>query len=94
LGIAKKVDFRLRRSAELRRVATVLEDGKLDIGASTPTSNCMPGLLVDLVQNVVPSMVCRAADPEATFTRDQKQEDTPVIGGSGCLSRWNRHRAV
>src|SRR5216684_7568180 len=77
LGIAKKVDFAFAGPESLR-VAQLLEDGKLDIGAIHTYVELYARLLVDLVPNVV--LVCaEEADAEGNLYTGPNTEDTPVI---------------
>src|SRR5271163_3675167 len=77
LGIAKKLDFSYAGPQSLR-VAQLLEDGKLDIGAIHTYVELYARLLVDLVPNVV--LVCaEQADAEGNIYTGPNTEDTPVI---------------
>src|ERR1700678_1475021 len=77
LGIAKKIDFSYAGPQSLR-VAQLLEDGKLDIGAVHTYVELYARLLVDLVPNVV--LVCaEQADAEGNLYTGPNTEDTPVI---------------
>src|SRR6202522_2351578 len=77
LGIAKKIDFSYAGPQSLR-VAQLLEDGKLDIGAVHTYVELYARLLVDLVPNVV--LVCaEQADAEGNVYTGPNTEDTPVI---------------
>jgi malonate decarboxylase alpha subunit len=77
LGIAKKIDFSYAGPQSLR-VAQLLEDGKLDIGAVHTYVELYARLLVDLVPNVV--LVCaEQADAEGNIYTGPNTEDTPVI---------------
>src|SRR6202161_4856781 len=77
LGIAKKVDFSFAGPQSLR-VAQLLEDGKLEIGAIHTYVELYARLLVDLVPNVV--LVCaEQADAEDNLYTGPNTEDTPVI---------------
>src|ERR1700691_991570 len=77
LGIAKKIDFSYAGPESLR-VAQLLEDGKLDIGAIHTYVGLYARLLVDLVPNVV--LVCaEQADAEGNIYTGPNTEDTPVI---------------
>src|SRR3984957_17298064 len=77
LGIAKKVDFSFAGPQSLR-VAQLLEDGKLDIGAIHTYVELYARLLVDLLPNVV--LVCaEQADAEGNIYTGPNTEDTPVI---------------
>ena len=77
LGIAKKVDFSFAGPQSLR-VAQLLEDGVLEIGAIHTYVELYARLLVDLVPNVV--LVCAVeADQEGNLFTGPNTEDTPVI---------------
>jgi len=77
LGIAKKVDFSFAGPQSLR-VAQLLEDGVLEIGAIHTYVELYARLLVDLIPNVV--LVCaEQADHEGNLFTGPNTEDTPVI---------------
>jgi malonate decarboxylase alpha subunit len=77
LGIAKRVDFAFAGPQSLR-VAQLLEDGVLEIGAIHTYVELYARLLVDLVPNVV--LVCaEQADQEGNLFTGPNTEDTPVI---------------
>jgi malonate decarboxylase alpha subunit len=77
LGIAKKVDFAFAGAQSLR-VAQLLEDGILEIGAVHTYVELYARLLVDLVPNVV--LVCaEQADANGNLFTGPNTEDTPVI---------------
>jgi malonate decarboxylase alpha subunit len=77
LGIAKKVDFAFAGPQSLR-VAQLLEDGVLEIGAIHTYVELYARLLVDLTPNVV--LVCaEQADHEGNLFTGPNTEDTPVI---------------
>ena len=77
LGIAKKVDFAFAGPQSLR-VAQLLEDGVLEIGAIHTYVELYARLLVDLSPNVV--LVCaEQADSEGNLYTGPGTEDTPVI---------------
>jgi malonate decarboxylase alpha subunit len=77
LGIAKNVDFAFAGPQSLR-VAQLLEDGVLEIGAIHTYVELYARLLVDLVPNVV--LVCaEQADHEGNLFTGPNTEDTPVI---------------
>jgi malonate decarboxylase alpha subunit len=77
LGIAKKVDFAFAGPQSLR-VAQLLEDGVLEIGAIHTYVELYARLLVDLIPNVV--LVCaERADQEGNLFTGPNTEDTPVI---------------
>ena len=77
LGIAKKVDFAFAGPQSLR-VAQLLEDGVLEIGAIHTYVELYARLLVDLIPNVV--LVCaEQTDHEGNLFTGPNTEDTPVI---------------
>jgi malonate decarboxylase alpha subunit len=77
LGIAKKVDFAFAGPQSLR-VAQLLEDGVLEVGAIHTYVELYARLLVDLAPNVV--LVCaEQADQEGNLFTGPNTEDTPVI---------------
>src|SRR6201994_1642694 len=77
LGIAKKVDFAFAGPQSLR-VAQLLEDGVLEIGAIHTYVELYARLLVDLAPNVV--LVCaEQADRQGNLYTGANTEDTPVI---------------
>jgi malonate decarboxylase alpha subunit len=77
LGIAKKVDFAFAGPQSLR-VAQLLEDGVLEIGAIHTYVELYARLFVDLIPNVV--LVCaEQADQEGNLFTGPNTEDTPVI---------------
>src|ERR1700735_3166598 len=77
LGIAKKVDFAFAGPQSLR-LAQLLEDGKVEIGAIHTYVELYSRLLVDLAPNVV--LVCaEQADREGNLYTGPNTEDTPVI---------------
>jgi malonate decarboxylase alpha subunit len=77
LGIAKKVDFAFAGPQSLR-VAQLLEDGVLEIGAIHTYVELYARLLVDRIPNVV--LVCaEQADQEGNLFTGPNTEDTPVI---------------
>ena len=76
-GIARKVDFAFAGPQSLR-VAQLLEDGKLSIGAIHTYVELYARLLVDLIPNVV--LVCaEQADAAGNLYTGPNTEDTPVI---------------
>jgi malonate decarboxylase alpha subunit len=76
-GIAKKVDFAFAGPQSLR-VAQLLEDGVLEIGAIHTYVELYARLFVDLIPNVV--LVCaEQADQEGNLFTGPNTEDTPVI---------------
>jgi malonate decarboxylase alpha subunit len=77
LGIAKKVDFAFAGPQSVR-VAQLLQDGALEIGAIHTYIELYARLLVDLIPNVV--LVCaEQADHEGNLFTGPNTEDTPVI---------------
>src|SRR3981189_1861188 len=77
LGIAKKVDFAFAGPQSLR-VAQLLEDGVLEIGAVHTYVELYARLLVDLIPNVV--LVCaEQSDQQGNLYTGPNTEDTPVI---------------
>jgi malonate decarboxylase alpha subunit len=77
LGIAKKVDFAFAGPQSLR-LAQLLADGKVEIGAIHTYVELYSRLLVDLAPNVV--LVCaEQADREGNLYTGPNTEDTPVI---------------
>jgi malonate decarboxylase alpha subunit len=77
LGIAKKLDFAFAGPQSLR-LAQLLEDGVLEIGAIHTYVELYARLLVDLAPNVV--LVCaEQADGEGNLYTGSGTEDTPVI---------------
>src|ERR1700733_1503262 len=77
LGIAKKIDFAYAGPQSLR-VAQLLEDGVLEIGAIHTYVELYARLLVDLAPNVV--LVCaEQADRDGNLYTGPGTEDTPVI---------------
>src|SRR6202161_2299214 len=77
LGIAKKVDFAFAGPQSLR-VAQLLEDGVLEIGAIHTYVELYARLLVDLAPNVVLGCA-EQADREGNLYTGPNTEDTPVI---------------
>jgi malonate decarboxylase alpha subunit len=83
LGIARKVDFAFAGPQSLR-VAQLLEDGVLEIGAVHTYVELYARLLVDLIPNVV--LVCaEQADREGNLFTGPNTEDTPVIVESAAF---------
>lgn len=77
LGIARKVDFAFAGPQSLR-VAQLLEDGILEIGAIHTYVELYARLLVDLIPQVV--LVCaEQADRDGNLYTGPNTEDTPVI---------------
>ncbi len=76
-GIASKVDFAYAGPQSLR-VAQLLEDGKLQIGAIHTYIELYARLLVDLIPNVV--LVCaEEGDADGNLYTGPNTEDTPTI---------------
>ena len=76
-GIAKKVDFAFAGPQSVR-VAQLLDDGVLEIGAVHTYVELYARLLVDLIPNVV--LVCaEQGDQEGNLFTGPNTEDTPVI---------------
>src|ERR1700745_1830536 len=77
LGIAKKVDFSFAGPQSLR-LAQLLEDGKIDVGAIHTYVELYARLLIDLIPDVV--LVCaEQADEQGNLYTGPNTEDTPVI---------------
>jgi malonate decarboxylase alpha subunit len=77
LGIARKVDFAFAGPQSLR-LAQLLEDGVLEIGAVHTCVELYARVLVDLTPNLV--LVCaEQADSEGNLFTGPNTEDTPVI---------------
>jgi malonate decarboxylase alpha subunit len=77
LGIAKKIDFAFAGPQSLR-VAQLLEDGALEIGAIHTYVELYARLFIDLTPNVV--LVCALqADRAGNLYTGSATEDTPVI---------------
>jgi malonate decarboxylase alpha subunit len=77
LGIAKKVDFSFAGPQSLR-LAQLLEDGKIEIGAIHTYVELYARLLIDLIPDVV--LVCaEQADEQGNLYTGPNTEDTPVI---------------
>ena len=76
-GIAHKVDFAYAGPQSLR-VAQLLEDKKLDIGAIHTYVELYARMFVDLIPNV--ALVCaEKGDPEGNIYTGPNTEDTPTI---------------
>lgn len=83
LGIARKVDFAFAGPQSLR-VAQLLEDGVLEIGAIHTYVELYARLLVDLVPNV--ALVCaEQADSDGNLFTGPNTEDTPVIAEAAAF---------
>jgi malonate decarboxylase alpha subunit len=77
LGIAKKVDFSFAGPQSLR-LAQLLEDGKIEVGAIHTYVELYARLLIDLIPDVV--LVCaEQADEQGNLYTGPNTEDTPVI---------------
>src|SRR5580692_3754680 len=77
LGIAKKVDLSFAGPQSLR-LAQLLEDGKIEIGAIHTYVELYARLLIDLIPDVV--LVCaEQADEQGNLYTGPNTEDTPVI---------------
>ena len=77
LGIARKVDFSFAGPQSLR-LAQLLEDGKIEIGAIHTYVELYARLFVDLIPNV--ALVCaEQADGVGNLYTGPSTEDTPVI---------------
>src|ERR1700758_2145306 len=83
LGIAKKVDFAFAGPQSLR-LAQLLEDGKIEIGAIHTYVELYARLLIDLIPEVV--LVCaEQADAQGTLYTGPNTEDTPVIAEAAAF---------
>jgi malonate decarboxylase alpha subunit len=77
LGIAKKVDLSFAGPQSLR-LAQMLEDGKIEIGAIHTYVELYARLLIDLIPDV--ALVCaEKADAQGNLYTGPNTEDTPVI---------------
>jgi malonate decarboxylase alpha subunit len=77
LGIAKKVDFSFAGPQSLR-LAELLEDNKIEVGAIHTYVELYARLLIDLIPDVV--LVCaEQADEQGNLYTGPNTEDTPVI---------------
>src|SRR6201998_4057502 len=77
LGIAKRLDFAFAGPQSLR-VAQLLEDGKIEVGAIHTYVELYARLLIDLIPDVV--LVCaEQADEQGNLYTGPNTEDTPVI---------------
>jgi malonate decarboxylase alpha subunit len=77
LGIATKVDFSFAGPQSLR-LAQLLEDGKIEIGAIHTYVELYARLLIGLIPNVV-LVWAEQADEEGNLYTGPNTEDTPVI---------------
>ena len=77
LGIAKRVDFSFAGPQSLR-LAELLEDNKIEVGAIHTYVELYARLLIDLIPDVV--LVCaEQADEQGNLYTGPNTEDTPVI---------------
>ncbi|MDZ4835162.1 MAG: malonate decarboxylase subunit alpha [Candidatus Melainabacteria bacterium] len=82
-GIANKVDFAFAGPQSLR-VAQLLEDGKLNIGAIHTYVELYSRLFVDLIPNVV--LICaEEGDAQGNLYTGPNTEDTPVIAEAAAF---------
>ena len=84
-GIAHKVDFAYAGPQSLR-VAQLLEDKKLDIGAIHTYVELYARMFVDLIPNI--ALVCgEKGDPEGNIYTGPNTEDTPTIVEAAAFSQ-------
>ena len=84
-GIAHKIDFAYAGPQSLR-VAQLLEDKKLDIGAIHTYVELYARMFVDLIPNV--ALVCgEKGDPEGNIYTGPNTEDTPTIVEAAAFSQ-------
>jgi malonate decarboxylase alpha subunit len=84
-GIAHKIDFAYAGPQSLR-VAQLLEDKKLDIGAIHTYIELYARMFVDLIPNV--ALVCaEKGDPEGNIYTGPNTEDTPTIVEAAAFSQ-------
>jgi malonate decarboxylase alpha subunit len=84
-GIAHKIDFAYAGPQSLR-VAQLLEDQKLDIGAIHTYIELYARMFVDLIPNV--ALVCaEKGDPEGNIYTGPNTEDTPTIVEAAAFSQ-------
>ena len=84
-GIARRVDFAYAGPQSLR-VAQLLEDKKLDIGAIHTYIELYARMFVDLIPNV--ALVCaEKGDPEGNIYTGPNTEDTPTIVEATAFSQ-------
>jgi malonate decarboxylase alpha subunit len=84
-GIAHKVDFAYAGPQSLR-VAQLLEDKKIDIGAIHTYIELYARMFVDLIPNV--ALVCaEKGDPEGNIFTGPNTEDTPTIVEAAAFSQ-------
>jgi len=85
IGVAHKVDFAYAGPQSLR-VAQLLEDKKLDIGAIHTYIELYARMFVDLIPNV--ALVCaEKGDPEGNIYTGPNTEDTPTIVEAAAFSQ-------
>jgi malonate decarboxylase alpha subunit len=84
-GIARRVDFAYAGPQSLR-VAQLLEDKKLDIGAIHTYIELYARMFVDLIPNV--ALVCaEKGDPQGNIYTGPNTEDTPTIVEAAAFSQ-------
>ena len=84
-GIARKIDFAYAGPQSLR-VAQLLEDKKLDIGAIHTYIELYARMFVDLIPNV--ALICGVkGDPEGNIYTGPNTEDTPTIVEAAAFSQ-------
>jgi malonate decarboxylase alpha subunit len=84
-GIAHKIDFAYAGPQSLR-VAQLLEDKKLDIGAIHTYIELYARMFVDLIPNV--ALVCaEKGDPDGNIFTGPNTEDTPTIVEAAAFSQ-------
>jgi malonate decarboxylase alpha subunit len=84
-GIARKIDFSYAGPQSLR-VAQLLEDKKLDIGAIHTYIELYARMFVDLIPNV--ALVCaEKGDPQGNIYTGPNTEDTPTIVEAAAFSQ-------
>jgi malonate decarboxylase alpha subunit len=84
-GVAHKIDFAYAGAQSLR-VAQLLEDRKLDIGAIHTYLELYARMFVDLIPNV--ALVCaEKGDPEGNIYTGPNTEDTPTIVEAAAFSQ-------
>jgi malonate decarboxylase alpha subunit len=84
-GVARKIDFAYAGPQSLR-VAQLLEDKKLDIGAIHTYIELYARMFVDLIPNV--ALVCaEQGDPEGNIFTGPNTEDTPTIVEAAAFSQ-------
>src|SRR6202007_1700185 len=84
-GIARRLDFAYAGPQSLR-VAQLLEDKKLDIGAIHTYIELYARMFADLIPNV--ALVCaEKGDPEGNIFTGPNTEDTPTIVEAAAFSQ-------